>query len=84
MAQNNQFNRLMQNTSHRCQKKLYGVYSVYNFINYQSPLSNFVSLAPAPKLPLSSVIQYRQLGLILVSFFKESAYWHSCVQMSSA
>ena len=30
------------------------------------------------------IIKYRRFGLVLVSFFKESACLHSSVQMSSA
>ena len=74
----------MQNTLRRLCKKNLGVYSVFNFVNYQSPLSNLLSLTPPSKLSLSSVIEYRPFGLILVSFFKESAYLHSSVQMNSA
>ena len=58
--------------------------SLFNSVNYQSPLSNLVSLAPPPRLSLSSVIKYRRFGLIFVIFFKGSAHLHSSVQISSA
>ena len=60
------------------------VYSVFNSINYQSPLSNLVSLALLFKLFLSITIKCRRFELILVSFFKANACLHFDVQMSFA
>ena len=67
-------------------KKLQGVYSVFNSVNYQSTLSNLVSLASPPKLYryLALFIKYRRFGLILWSFFEGGAYLHSRVQISSS
>ena len=72
----------MRHTQRKLCKKLLGIYSVLNAVNYL--YQNLVSLAPTPKLSLSSVIKSRRFRLILVSFFKGSAYLHSGVQMSSA
>ena len=61
------------------------VYSTFNSVNYQSTLSNLVSLTPPPKLYLFVALYNTDNWLnILVSFFKESAYLLFSKQMSSA
>ena len=61
------------------------VYSVFNSVNYRSTLSNLFSLIPSSQIiSLYNVKEYERFELILVSFFKGSAYLHFSARMSSA
>ena len=51
-------------------KQFLGVYSVFNSVNYQSTLSNLVSLAPPPKLYLYLRYEIQTIWINTWEFFQ--------------